>query len=145
MLLICGLWMTVPVARAGGANPPELAAMLHPGIAAFAPSVQQLRSLFSLRQRSWPDGTPVRIFVLPDAHPLHQKFCRDQLGTYPYVLRRAWDQALFAGTGVVPETVTDLDDMRRRVGATPGAIGYAPPNSPGRVSPDSGQENSHVD
>lgn len=85
-----------------------------------------LRAVFTLRTRTWPDGTPVRIFVFPEQHPAHESLCRDLLGTFPYVLRRAWDQALFAGTGLVPQVVESVEEMRRRVGETPGALGYVP-------------------
>lgn len=85
-----------------------------------------LRAVFTLRTRTWPDGTPVRIFVFPEQHPAHESLCRDLLGTFPYVLRRAWDQALFAGTGLVPQVVDSVEEMRRRVNETPGALGYVP-------------------
>ncbi len=35
----------------------------------------------------WPDGTPIRVFVLPDDDPLSDQFYREQLGMYSYVLR----------------------------------------------------------
>lgn len=85
-----------------------------------------LRAIFTLRTRTWSDGTPVRIFVFPEQHPAHESLCRDLLGTFPYVLRRAWDQALFAGTGLVPQVVDSVEEMRRRVEETPGALGYVP-------------------
>jgi hypothetical protein len=83
-----------------------------------------LRSLFLLRMRTWPDGVPARIFVLADDDAMTEAFCREHLGTYPYVLRAAWDRAVFTGTGLAPTRVGSLEEMRRRVLATPGAIGY---------------------
>ena len=85
-----------------------------------------LRSVFTLRVRAWPDGAPVRIFVLQDGHALHTAFCRDILGTYPYVLRRTWDRSTFAGIGLVPTRVPSVEEMRRLVSITPGAVGYIP-------------------
>jgi hypothetical protein len=46
-----------------------------------------LRVIFTMRLRQWPDGTPVRVFVLPDQDDTSALFCREQLGTYPYVMR----------------------------------------------------------
>lgn len=83
-----------------------------------------LRAAFTMRLRQWPDGRPLRVFVLPDSHPLHDRFCRELLGTYPYVLRTAWDRMVYTGTGFAPVVVYSEDEMRRRVQASPGAIGY---------------------
>lgn len=85
----------------------------------------QLREIYFLRETRWPDGSPIRVFVLPDAHPLHIRFAKEILGVFPYQLRSAWDRTIFSGTGVPPTTVESLDEMRRRVADTPGAIGYA--------------------
>ncbi len=85
-----------------------------------------LRSVFTLRVRTWPDGQAIRIFVLDDADATHTSFCRDILGTYPYVLRRTWDRSTFTGTAMVPARVASADEMRRMVLATPGAVGYVP-------------------
>jgi ABC-type phosphate transport system substrate-binding protein len=83
-----------------------------------------LRGIFSMRVRAWPGGEPIRVFVLPDDDQLSDDFCRDLLGTYPYVLRAAWDRLVFTGTGLAPTVVKSEEEMRRRVLATPGAIGY---------------------
>ena len=83
-----------------------------------------LRGVFTLRVRSWPDGTPVRVFVLSDSEDLHKSFCREYLGTYPYVLRGAWDQKVFTGTGLAPIQVSSEEEMKRRVSETVGAVGY---------------------
>lgn len=83
-----------------------------------------VRAIFSMRLRQWPDGGSVRVFVLPDGHTLHALFCREQLGTYPYVLRSTWDRLVYTGTGVSPEVVGSEKEMLQRVRSTPGAIGY---------------------
>lgn len=87
-------------------------------------SQEQLREIFFARQSKWPDGTPIRVFVLPDDHPLHIRFAKEILSVYPYQLRSAWDRMLFAGTGVPPTVVDNIEEMRRRVEETRGAIGY---------------------
>ena len=85
-----------------------------------------LRALFTMRVRQWPDGQPARVFVFADSNPLHDEFCREILGTYPYVLRTAWDRLVFTGTGLAPTVVRSVAEMRQRVADTPGAIGYVP-------------------
>lgn len=85
-----------------------------------------LRAIFTTRLRQWPDGTPIRLFVMPDDNALHDLFCREQLAMYPYVLRELWDRLLYTGTGLTPTVVRSEAEMRSRVHATPGAIGYVP-------------------
>jgi hypothetical protein len=87
-------------------------------------SQNQARLFFNLRLKSWPDGTPVRVFVLPDDHPLHRRFAKQVLGLYPYQLRRVWDRQIFSGTGQAPTMVSTEAEMREGVASTPGAIGY---------------------
>lgn len=83
-----------------------------------------LRAVFTMRVREWPDGSPVRVFVLPDDDPLSDTFYRERLGMYSYVLRRAWDRMVFTGTGFAPTVVRSEEEMIERVRSTPGAIGF---------------------
>jgi ABC-type phosphate transport system substrate-binding protein len=85
---------------------------------------EQLRDIFFARQTKWPDGTSVRVFVLPDQHPLHIRFAKEALGVYPYQLRSTWDRMVYSGTGVPPTVVESVEDLRRQLEETPGAIGY---------------------
>ncbi len=83
-----------------------------------------LRAIFTMRLRSWPNGSAVHVFVLPDNDPVSDRFYREQLGMYSYVLRSAWDRMVYTGTGFAPTIVRSEKEMRERVRATPGAIGY---------------------
>lgn len=83
-----------------------------------------LRAIFSMRLRNWPDQLPARVFVMADDSAIHAQFCREQLGTYPYVLRGSWDRLVFTGTGLAPTQVSTEEEMKRRVETTPGGIGY---------------------
>lgn len=98
--------------------------IVHPGVSVSSISRNDARLLLTLRLTAWPDGKPVRVFVLPDDNPLHQSFAKTVLGLFPYQLRRVWDRQLFSGTGQVPETVTSEEEMVRRVAAHPGSLGY---------------------
>ncbi len=86
--------------------------------------VNELRNLYLLRQTVWPNGQRVQLFVLPDDNPVHEAFAKETLGLYPYRLRQVWDRLSFSGMAVPPIEVHDENEMRARVGATPGAIGY---------------------
>ncbi|MGH8547238.1 MAG: hypothetical protein ACRERU_01275 [Methylococcales bacterium] len=85
---------------------------------------EQLREIFFARQTRWPDGKPIRAFVLPDQHPLHIRFSKEILGVYPYQLRAAWDRMIYSGTGVPPAVVENVEEMRNKIDQTPGGIGY---------------------
>ena len=85
----------------------------------------ELRDIFFARLTKWPNGDPIRVFVLPDRHPLHIRFSKEVLGVYPYQLRSTWDRILYSGTGVPPTVVNTPQEVRERADETPGGIGYA--------------------
>ncbi|WP_372864688.1 hypothetical protein [Spongiibacter sp.] len=114
--MLCGLLYADPVSR--------VEIVTHPGIDASALTSSSLRAIFSLRKRSWNSTTPVRVFVLPDSHPLHQRFCKSVLRIYPYVLRDQWDRVIFSGVGRPPTIVENEAALRKAVTSTPGGIGY---------------------
>lgn len=87
-------------------------------------SVTTIRAIFGMRLRTWPNGRPIQVFVLYDEHPLHARFCKQVLNIFPHQLRLAWDRLVFSGTGQAPYQVSSEQEMRIRIAATPGAIGY---------------------
>ena len=87
-------------------------------------SSETVREIFFMRLSSWPDGSSIHVFVLPDNHPLHIRFAKEILGVYPFQLRSAWDRLVYSGTGVVPTTVESVEEMVKRVESTPGGVGY---------------------
>ncbi|MEJ2591153.1 MAG: hypothetical protein P8178_07110 [Candidatus Thiodiazotropha sp.] len=86
--------------------------------------VSTLRGIFGMRLSRWPDGTPIRVFVLPDDNPVHAKFTKRILNTYPHQLRRNWDRLVFSGTGNAPIQVESEREMLDRIRTIPGSIGY---------------------
>jgi len=124
--LLAGLALVV-LLLAGGqavaqADDPVL--IVHPEVDEQAISLVTVRTIFSMRLGHWRSGTPLRVFILPDDHPLHVRFSKQVLGMYPYQLRWAWDRLVFSGTGQAPVQVATEEEMKRRVATTPGAIGY---------------------
>jgi hypothetical protein len=95
-----------------------------------------LRAIFTMQLRAWPGGSPVRVFVLPDSNPLSDRFYREKLGIYSYMLRAAWDRMVFTGTGLAPTIVQSEHEMRERVRSTPGAIGYVSKETDAAYLPD---------
>ncbi len=87
-------------------------------------SQNTLRAIFTMRLRQWPDGKPVKVFVLPDGNTLHVSFAKGVLNTFPYQLKRSWDLQVYSGSGQAPVEVSSVEEMLQKVASTPGAIGY---------------------
>lgn len=122
-LLTMLLIFATPLATAQS-TPPPLEVIVSPSLKSVELDRSLLRAVFTMRLRKWPDGSPIRVFVLPDDNPLSDRFYREQLGMYSYVLRRAWDRMVFTGTGFAPTVVQSEEEMRERVRSTAGAIGF---------------------
>ena len=75
-------------------------------------SLSSLRAIFSMRMTQWPDGTPIRVFVLGDKNPIHAEFSKQVLGVFPHQLRRAWNRQIYSGTGQAPSKVESEAEMR---------------------------------
>jgi len=98
--------------------------VVNPGMDVTALSQNAIRSIFGMRLRNWPDQQPIRVFVLPDQHPVHEEFSKQVLNIFPNQLRRAWDRLVYSGTGQAPIQVETEQEMLEKVASTPGAIGY---------------------
>jgi len=96
----------------------------NPSVTEKTLSKGSLRAIFGMRLHAWPDGTAIRVFVMPDDTPLHAAFSKEKLNVFPYQLRSAWDRLVFSGTGPAPDIVSSPEEMLARVASTPGAIGY---------------------
>jgi len=96
----------------------------HPEVNEKSLSVNVLRSIFSMRMRTWSNGNLIKVFVLSDNDDLHHDFSKEKLNVFPYQLRLAWDRLVFSGTGQAPIHVSSHDEMLAKVANTPGAIGY---------------------
>jgi len=78
--------------------------------------------------KTWPDGSKIVVFVLPDDNSLHQRFAKEKLHLFPYQLRLTWDRLVFSGTGQAPNNVSSNDEMLTKIVSTPGSIGYLEKN-----------------
>lgn len=103
-------------------EPPEVFA--HSSVGVQQLTSAQLRSIFMMRQVKWPNGTPIRVYVLPPKSTTHLLFVEQKLQLFPYQLERVWQKLTYSGTGAPPIEVPDLASMVELVQSTPGAIGY---------------------
>jgi hypothetical protein len=132
-VFICGL-IVVLMAASGATYGQKM--IVNPEVGVTAISTDEARLYITMRHKAWPNGLPVKVFVLPDDDLLHRQFANHILGMFPYQLRRVWDRQLYSGTGQAPITVTSEEEMMRRVAATPGAMGYVaslPASAPVRL------------
>jgi hypothetical protein len=118
-LLLCLYW---PAASAASESRIQLA--MHPPPHLDHMTVNQARSIFSMRLRAWPDGSPITVFVMEDSNPSHKLFVRSILALLPHQLRRQWDRLVYTGIGQAPIEVKDEREMIQRLISTPGSIGY---------------------
>ncbi len=103
---------------------PTICVIANPHVEVDALSKTSLRSIFGMRNRTWPKGDFIRVFVLEDKNPTHILFTKQILRTFPYNLRRIWDRRIYSGTGQSPTVVDSEEEMRRQVSLTDNAIGY---------------------
>lgn len=87
-------------------------------------SKASLRAIFGMRKRTWQNGTAIKVFVLEDENPVHIRFSKKVLQTFPYNLRRIWERQVYSGTGQAPVRVTSMDEMQKAVATTQNSIGY---------------------
>ncbi|MFP4138095.1 MAG: hypothetical protein ACOC0M_05135 [Halomonas sp.] len=120
-LLLCLLTLA---GGAAAADEQEILLVGHADVATQRLTRDTTRAIFAMRQRTWPNGQAARVFVLPNSHPIHERFVKEHLAVYPHQLQLAWDRTVFSGTGQAPDRVRDQDEMRERIASTPGAVGY---------------------
>lgn len=105
------------------ANDP-IEAVIHPSVELKSYSRNNLRAAFGMRLKTWPNGLPIRVFVMPDDATQHTIFVKEKLNLFPYQLRAGWDKLIFSGTGQAPFLVRTEEEMYERISSTPGAVGY---------------------
>lgn len=87
-------------------------------------STVDVRSIFAMRQRVWPSGETIKVFVFSDNNPTHVRFTKQILNTFPYNLRRIWDRRVFSGIGQYPTRLNTDQEMIETIANTTNAIGY---------------------
>lgn len=128
----CGLAMLTLLMAATPLRPAQAAVTLiaNADVPAAPLSRSTARAIFSMRTVQWPNGRSIRVFVLADSQAGHRALCKELLDIYPYQLKDAWDRQIYTGIGQAPTEVATEEEMRARVAATSGAIGYLSTNTP---------------
>jgi hypothetical protein len=87
-------------------------------------SLADTRAVFTMQQRYWPNGEPIKVFTLYDSNPIHKDFVKNNLDMFPHQLRRVWDRMTFSGTGMAPTQLDTEQEMIDKIANTPNSIGY---------------------
>lgn len=87
-------------------------------------SKYQLRQIYLMRQKYWPDGSPIIVYALPSDSALHQDFSKNILNMFPYQLDRVWSKLIYSGLGKGPIIIESEQALINALKTTQGAIGY---------------------
>ncbi len=83
-----------------------------------------IRAIFCMQKRQWPNNRQIKVYTLPDSNPLHKDFAVNILNMLPYHIRKIWDRMTFSGTGIAPIELESEQDMIDKIANTPDSIGY---------------------
>ena len=106
------------------AQPTNIQIIANPSVVTTELNASQLRSIFSMKQNTWPDGQPIQVYVLVSEHVTHQQFCKQVLRMFPYQVERIWNKLTYSGLGDLPNQVQSEQEMLEKVSQQQGAIGY---------------------
>ncbi len=93
------------------------------GVDADDVSTSELRRIFMLRRRFWPDGRRIAPVNLPATDSLRIRFSRAVLGQTPRQMVDYWNDLYFHGVEP-PPVLESQRAVQLYVARTPGAVGY---------------------
>ncbi|WP_021029194.1 hypothetical protein [Litchfieldella anticariensis] len=121
--ILVTVWL-ITLSRLTIASETDIVLVVHPSVQTQSVTRDTARAIFAMRQRTWPNGQAIHVVVLPNRHPIHERFTKEVLGVYPHQLQLSWDRLVFSGTGQAPDQVSTPSDMLEHIATTPGAVGY---------------------
>lgn len=81
-----------------------------------------IKNLFTGKQKSFPDGSPVIVLNLPEGDPMQSAFNNKALGRTDAQLKAFWSKVMFTGKGNPPKEVSS-EDMLKLVAENPNTVG----------------------
>jgi hypothetical protein len=93
-------------------------------------SRDELRPIFQTKKDTWPDGSAVRPFNMPDSSTVRQGFDTAVLGLDPDRVARYWIDRKIRGGERPPQTTVSSALMIKLVSRTAGAVGYVEEAAP---------------
>ncbi|WP_458527003.1 hypothetical protein [Onishia taeanensis] len=122
--LLTALTVALPPFSIAEGERPDIVMVAHQNVTTTTLNQDTARAMFAMRQRTWPDGQALTVFVLPNGHPVHERFAKQRLSVYPHQLQLSWDRVVFSGTGQAPISVKTPSEMLERITTIPGSLGY---------------------
>jgi hypothetical protein len=126
--LLVAVLATAPSGPAGGGEAQEWGVCVvanHPDSGGDVDAAF-IRRVFSLRRRSWPDGSPVHPVNLSASSPLRERFTQAFFGQSVRDQADFWSDRYFHGTRP-PPNVASQDAVLLFLSRTEGAVGYVEP------------------
>ncbi len=125
LFLLPSSLLSLPMMAADTSSPPVYI-ITHSSVPQIKYSRSMLRNIFTMQKRYWSNEKKIKVFVLPDTHPIHKQFTKYYFGLFPHQFRRIWDKRTFSGMGSSPVKIANVDKMLEKVSSTSNAIGYIP-------------------
>jgi ABC-type phosphate transport system substrate-binding protein len=98
--------------------------VVNKSVSASGYSKADIRAIFIMQKRRWPNNRQIKVYTLPDGNPLHKDFVKNILNMLPHQIRKIWDRMTFSGTGTAPIELESEQDMIDKIATTPDSIGY---------------------
>lgn len=83
-----------------------------------------LDKIFTAKVKSWPNGLPIQVFILPSQSKMHQRFVEETLHSSIFEMQRIWNRLIFSGRGLAPLELKDEAEMIKTIRNTAGSVGY---------------------
>lgn len=96
----------------------------HPAAGVSEISAAELSKVFLKKSSKLPSGEAAKPVDLPPASKVRDAFSKDVHGRGASQVESYWQQQIFAGKDVPPDTKASDADVVAFVSSTPGAIGY---------------------
>lgn len=87
-------------------------------------SYSDIEDIFTLRNKKWSNGTPIRVFILPRTNPRTKEFTTKYLSMTPNRYFDILENRESLGKGNIAEIIDTDTGIVLRVLTTPGSIGY---------------------
>lgn len=84
----------------------------------------QATQIFLKQVQTWSDGTVIQPVDLTSDSSMRADFYSKVTGRSIAQVRSYWARQAFTGQGFPPRELATVEDVKKFVGATPGAIGY---------------------
>jgi ABC-type phosphate transport system substrate-binding protein len=123
-IIVFGVMLLALTAMARPSSAQEFKVVVNAGAGVSSMSATQLSDVFQKKARSLPDGTAAVPVDLPASSSVREAFSQAVHGRGASAMEAWWQQQIFAGKDVPPETMDSDAAVLSHVASTPGAIGY---------------------